>query len=70
MKDILIVGYGNIGKRIHKELEGAGRIDIYDINPHINSTRNLKIEYDVAFVCVPTEMLPDGSCNISAYGTT
>ena len=62
---ILIVGYGNIGKHMCQELEGAGEINIYD--PYLrgfNTERD--IEYDIAFVCVPTEMLSDGSCDISA----
>ena len=65
MNDILIVGYGNIGKHIHKELEGSGDIDIYD--PFIPEYNMSYInEYNIAFICVPTEMLPDGSCDISA----
>lgn len=63
--DILIVGYGNIGKHMHNELKGAGDIDIYD--PYIPEYNMSSINnYNIAFICCPTEMLPDGSCDISA----
>lgn len=62
--DIIIVGYGNIGKHIHKELEGAGEFDIYDPS-YPEYTFSYVKEYNIAFICVPTEMLPDGSCDIS-----
>lgn len=62
--DILIVGYGNIGKHIHKELEHAGKIDIYDKFQPEYMLAYTK-EFNFAFICVPTEMLPDGSVNIS-----
>lgn len=62
--DILIVGYGNIGKHIHNELNGAGTIKIYDkFIPQY--AKNDKGHYKIAFICVPTEMLPDGSCDDS-----
>ena len=60
---ILIVGYGNIGKHLYKEFRELSP-SIYDkFIPEYTSTINNF--YDVAFVCVPTEMLPDGSADIS-----
>lgn len=63
MSSILIVGYGNIGRHTYRELE-ALKPHIYD--PYVE-TYNTKvpIKYDYAFVCVPTEKLPDGSCDTS-----
>ncbi len=61
--DILIVGYGNIGTHIHKELEGAGKISIQDAYKPEYMLAYTK-EFNYAFICVPTEMLPDGSVNI------
>jgi len=60
---ILIAGYGNIGKHLHKELQKLNP-DIYDkfIPEYTSAIDN---HYEVAFVCVPTEMLPDGSADIS-----
>lgn len=59
MKCILIIGYGTIGTHIHKEFPEA---DIYDIK---FKTTELKDHYDFAFISVPTDMLSDGSCDIS-----
>ena len=60
---ILIVGYGNIGRHMYKELEKL-QPDIYD--PYIREySIKSDLRYDVAFVCVPTEPRVDGSCDIS-----
>jgi len=63
--NILIAGYGNIGKHIHKEFEKLEPV-IYDINiSKYNALSILNDSYDIAFICVPTEALPNGSCDIS-----
>lgn len=60
---ILIVGYGNIGKHMYKEFEKL-QPDIYD--PFIAEfSTKLNKKYDFAFICVPTDQLPDGSCDTS-----
>ncbi|MDR1754394.1 MAG: hypothetical protein LBR74_05745 [Eubacterium sp.] len=63
---ILICGYGNIGRHIHDEfVELSDSIDIYD--PFIERYKELKgTDYNYAFICVPTDMMPDGSADISA----
>ena len=60
---ILIAGYGNIGKHIYEEFK-ALKPDIYDPNILEHSTKQTN-KYDFAFICVPTDSLPDGSCDIS-----
>jgi len=65
INDILIVGYGNIGKHMHNELKGAGDIDIYD-KYILEYNFSFQKPYNIAFICVPTEMKDDGSCDISA----
>lgn len=60
---ILIVGYGNIGKHIYREFETL-QPDIYDPNIKEHS-QNSKKHYRFAFICVPTDRLPDGSCDTS-----
>lgn len=62
--EILIAGYGNIGKHINKEFEKINGIYIYDRykNPQNDL---LSKSYDYAFICVPTEMKKDGSCDTS-----
>lgn len=61
--NILIVGYGNIGKHMVEEFK-ALQPDIYD--PYITeySTKQKKL-YDFAFICVSTDMKSDGSCDTS-----
>lgn len=59
---ILIVGYGNIGKHIQKELEPL-KVLIHD--PYKGCVQDLSIKYDYAFICLPTEMNVDGSCDTS-----
>lgn len=70
---VLIVGYGNIGTHLYEELNVPG-VDIYVYDPFKNAdvpryTNNLEhinnVQFDLAFVCVPTEMKEDGSCDIS-----
>ena len=62
MSSILIVGYGNIGKHLHDELNGAGDITIYDkYKEEYSLLPNTKL--DIAFICVPTEKNEDGSVN-------
>ena len=62
-KRILIVGYGNIGRHMYRELERLSP-SIYD--RHIPEyTSAINDYYDFAFICVPTDMLPDGSADIS-----
>ena len=63
--NILIVGYGNIGKHIHKEFEIL-KPEIYDINIREHCDMSIIDNlYDAAFICVPTESLNDGSCDVS-----
>jgi len=61
--NLLIVGYGNIGRHIYDELKLLSP-KIYDPNfEEYNKIPNDK--FDVAFICVPTNSLNDGSCDIS-----
>lgn len=61
--NILIIGYGNIGKHIYNELNPL-KPCIYDPNnPRFSKYPNKQI--DIAFICVPTDSLPDGSCDLS-----
>lgn len=61
--NLLIVGYGNIGRHIYDELRVLSP-QIYD--PNIEEYKIIPNEkVDVAFICVPTDSLFDGSCDIS-----
>lgn len=63
----IICGYGNIGKHILKEFKTiADTFTIYDRYISLYSNNDaLSEHYDYAFVCVPTEMKEDKSCNIT-----
>lgn len=62
---ILIIGYGVVGKNMHKLFPEADYYDpAFDLPPPRKHT-----EYDVAFVCVPTEKKRDGSCDTSIVET-
>lgn len=65
--NILIMGYGNIGHHIENELKSNNiNISIYDkYKEPWNDEKQLNQYYDVAFIAVPTEKLPDGHCDTS-----
>ena len=63
MKKILICGYGNIGRHVYDEFRDL-KPDIYD--PNISEYDNLSAQvYDVAFISVPTDKLPNDKCDLS-----
>ena len=76
---ILIVGFGNIGKHLYNEFtENPAGLDIYVFDPYIDCPEYLEkdhftktienlgeISFDFAFICTPTEMRDDGSCDTS-----
>jgi nucleotide sugar dehydrogenase len=68
MKTVLVCGFGNIGKHLYKELSELPKSDymtfIYDkYKSEYNDPLDLTRKYDYVFICVPTEMKDDGSCN-------
>lgn len=60
---ILIAGYGNIGKHMYKEFAKFSP-DIYDPNISEYAAKRDGL-YDFAFICVPTDMLENGGCDVS-----
>ena len=58
---IAIIGYGHVGKAMHQLFPSAV---IYDKHLEIGTMEKAN-ECDLAFVCVPTPMQEDGSCNTS-----
>lgn len=56
-----IIGYGHVGTAMHNLFKDAL---IYDKGKNIGSMEKVN-ECDVAFVCVPTPMKEDGSCDTS-----
>ena len=79
MSEILLCGYGAIGRRMAPEYEMLGSLDIFDPNFNFHtqgfciSERELKIfntfetitkHYDFAILCLPTPTI-DGKCDVS-----
>ena len=62
--EILICGYGNVGKHLYEEFKEL-KPDIYDPAYPEYSFCPTTGKYDIAFVCVPTEMRQDGACDTS-----
>lgn len=60
MRSILIIGYGVVGRNMHKIFPDADVVD-----PALGFHAPPGPMHDVAFVCVPTDMLPDGRCDTS-----
>ena len=62
-----IVGQGFVGTAVKEGLKNYYEIDTYDIKDNNDSTymNVLVLESDVIFVCVPTPMRKDGSCDTS-----
>ena len=56
-----IVGYGHVGSAMHELFKNA---IIYDKYKNIGTIEEIN-ECDVTFVCVPTPMAEDGSCDTS-----
>lgn len=77
---IIIVGFGNIGKHLYEEFtENKSPIDIFVCDPNIEKPIYIKPDrfvnniseitdkdkFDFAFICTPTEMKEDLSCDTS-----
>lgn len=62
MKRILIVGYGNIGKKLSEEYKSLDP-DIYD--PWKGFNKKSAEKYDFAFICVDTPSKENGECDLS-----
>jgi nucleotide sugar dehydrogenase len=61
-----IVGQGYVGTAVRTIFEKHYDVYTYDIKEKCNCSdmNELVVESDIIFVCVPTPMNPDGSCNI------
>ena len=72
--EILICGYGNIGRHIYNELEIENglftNLFIFDkYKENFNNISILQKHYDFAFICVPTDNNENGICDTSIVFT-
>ena len=67
MKKIGIIGQGYVGEAVKSVFEESSIVETYDINKpsSCKSIKELLIKADVIFICLPTPMNLDGTCNIS-----
>ena len=60
-----IIGQGFVGNAVYQAFKNYFKIYTYDINSKLcNSTYEDVIKNDFIFICLPTPMNKDGSCNI------
>lgn len=65
MADVLIVGYGIVGKNLHKEMKVLN-IDVYDKYKTENNSKIEGKKYDIAIICVDTPFIDrENVCDIS-----
>lgn len=69
IKNVGIIGQGFVGQALKKEFSRYYPVNTYDkflteLSSH-SSIAELCVSSDVVFVCVPTPMREDGSCDIS-----
>lgn len=67
-----LVGHGFVGKALYEGMKHVLFVKVYDkfcpLSPEeggVNSLADLAKLAEVIFVCVPTPMRPDGSCDVS-----
>lgn len=61
-----IIGQGFVGNAIYQKFKNYYNIFTYDLDSSkCNATEQKTLDNDVVFVCLPTPMNTDGSCNVS-----
>ena len=61
-----IIGQGFVGNVIYQKFKNFFTVRTFDLdNSKRNSTKGQVIECDIIFICLPTPMNKDGSCNTS-----
>lgn len=64
--NIGIIGQGFVGKAVYNKFKNFYKVLTYDLKPELcnSSYKNLVQNSKIIFVCVPTPMSDDGSCNL------
>ena len=65
--NIGIIGQGFVGNAVYQKFRNFFKVYTYDLNNRLYGSTEKEIveKCSVVFVCVPTPMNEDGSCNIS-----
>lgn len=60
-----IIGQGFVGNAIYQKFKDYYEINTYDLDSSkCNSSEQETLNNDIVFICLPTPMNPDGSCNV------
>ena len=62
---VSIIGYGFVGKALHKGLKDEVEVCIVDPKYDTNFDDLIRFSPEISFICVPTPMKDDGTQNIS-----
>ena len=60
-----IIGYGHVGKAMHKLFSNALIHDKYQKLTNSVTIAEINHHCDTVFICVPTDANPDGSCDVT-----
>lgn len=61
-----IIGQGFVGNAIYQKFKDYYEINTYDLDlSKCNSSEQETLDNDIVFICLPTPMNSDGSCNVS-----
>src|SRR5210317_800928 len=61
-----IIGQGFVGNAVYQKFKKYYEIKTFDLNNELcNSTEQEVLDNNIVFVCLPTPMNDDGSCNTS-----
>ena len=65
--EIGIIGQGYVGNAVYQKFKNFYKVLTFDINQKLsNSTiQEIKNKCNIIFICVPTPMNKDGSCDVS-----
>lgn len=66
MIKIGIIGQGFVGNAIYQRFKNYYEVKTYDLdNSKCNATEQETLDNEIVFVCLPTPMNKDGSCNVA-----
>ena len=61
-----IIGQGFVGNAIYQKFKNYFKVKTYDLDSSkCNATEQETLDNEIVFVCLPTPMNSDGSCNVS-----
>ena len=62
-----IIGQGFVGNAIYQKFKTYYKVNTYDLDEtKCNSSEQETLDNDIVFICLPTPMNSDGSCNVDS----